>query len=79
KIPICSRCQTIMYPGPEKSITNHRRGVCADGVRSKPKPKSESEELPPWLQPQGIFSGGKMFHSQAFLKTVKQIYERVFH
>ncbi|KAI6009043.1 hypothetical protein EDC04DRAFT_872575 [Pisolithus marmoratus] len=73
KVLTCSRCQTIMYPGPKKAAVNHKRGVCADGVKSKLK---EDEALPPWPQPQGIFSGGNTFHSQAFLNTVKAVYDQ---
>ncbi|KAI5997494.1 hypothetical protein EDD15DRAFT_2573122 [Pisolithus albus] len=73
KVPTCSRCQTIMYPGPEKAAINHKRGVCVDGVRSKPK---EDEALPLWPQPQGVFSGGTTFHVQAFLNTVKAVYDQ---
>ncbi|KAG1721189.1 hypothetical protein EDB19DRAFT_1646626, partial [Suillus lakei] len=69
-----SHCKTIMYPAPENSEENHRRGFCADGA----KQVSKCEAPPPWPQPPGIFSEGKHFHPHAFLKTVKQIYEQVF-
>ncbi|KAG1780071.1 hypothetical protein EV702DRAFT_1194838 [Suillus placidus] len=74
KAHTCSRCKTIMYPGPENSGYNHRRGFCADGA----KQVSKTEPPPPWPQPPGIFSEGKHFHPRAFLETVKQIYEQVF-
>ncbi|KAG2750450.1 hypothetical protein P692DRAFT_20831951 [Suillus brevipes Sb2] len=48
----------IMYPGPENSGHNHRRGFCADDA----KQVSKTEPPPPWPQPPGIFSGGKHFH-----------------
>lgn len=64
-----------MYPGPEKSDTNHKRGICADGVKSKPTP--ESPELPQWPQPQGVFSAGSTFHAQAFLQSVQDIYHTI--
>jgi len=73
KIPTCSRCKTIMYPGPTKSITNHRRGICADGVKSKST--AESSDLPHWPQPNGIFTDGRFFHTKVFFKSVKEIYE----
>ncbi|KAH0839708.1 hypothetical protein J3R83DRAFT_632 [Lanmaoa asiatica] len=73
KVPTCSRCKTIMYPGPEKSATNHKRGICADGVRSKLTP--ELPELPHWPQPHGVFSDGETFHPQAFFKMVQEVYE----
>lgn len=63
-----------MYPAPENSEENHRRGFCADGT----KQVSKCEAPPPWPQPPGIFSEGKHFHPRAFLETVKQIYEQVF-
>jgi hypothetical protein len=63
-----------MYPGPENSGYNHRRGFCADGT----KQVSKTEPPPPWPQPPGIFSEGKHFHLHTFLETVKQIYEQVF-
>ncbi|KAG1861004.1 hypothetical protein C8R48DRAFT_571014, partial [Suillus tomentosus] len=63
KAHTCSHCKTIMYPGPENSGYNHRRGFCTDGAKP---------------QPPGVFSEGKHFHLRAFLETVKQIYEQVF-
>jgi hypothetical protein len=61
-----------MYPGPEGSSLNHRRGYCADGV----KQTSDLEDLPPWPQPQGIFSEGRTFHPVALLDTIKSLVER---
>ncbi|KAG2115631.1 hypothetical protein DEU56DRAFT_748514, partial [Suillus clintonianus] len=74
KAHTCSRCKTIMYPGPKNSGYNHRWGFCADGA----KQVSKNEPPPPWPQPPGIFSEGKRFHPRAFLEIVKQIYEQVF-
>ena len=62
-----------MYPGPEKSTLNHKRGICADGIKSKST--SDSPDLPDWPQPQGIFSDGTTFHASAFLRMVQQVYE----
>ncbi|KAG2360920.1 hypothetical protein BDR07DRAFT_1247119, partial [Suillus spraguei] len=59
KAQICSRCQTIMYPGPENSPLNHKQGYCADG-----------EDLPPWPQPQGLFSEGHTIHPHTFSSVV---------
>ena len=73
KIPTCSHCKTIMYPGPTKSITNHRRGICADGVKSKST--AESSDLPHWPQPNGIFTDVRFFHTKVFFKSIKEIYE----
>ncbi|KAG1797189.1 hypothetical protein EV424DRAFT_1333526 [Suillus variegatus] len=75
KAQTCSRCQTIMYPGPENSPLNHKRGYCADGV--KQVSKNSSEDLPPWPQPQGLFSEGRTFHPHAFLLAVQHVYEYV--
>ena len=61
-----------MYPGPEGSALNHKRGYCSDGV----KQVSKHEEIPPWPQPYGIFTTGKTFHPPAFYRTVQDIYER---
>ncbi|KAG1766656.1 hypothetical protein EDD22DRAFT_773799, partial [Suillus occidentalis] len=74
KAHTCSRCKTIMDPGPENSGYNHRHGFCTDGA----KQVSKNEPPPPWPQPPGIFSEGKHFHPHAFLETVKQIYKQVF-
>ncbi|KAG2106101.1 hypothetical protein BD769DRAFT_1366791 [Suillus cothurnatus] len=76
KAQTCSRCQTIMYPGPENSPLNHKKGYCADGV--KQSSKTAGEELPPWPQPRGIFSEGRTFHPHVFLSTVQRVYEHVF-
>ncbi|KAG1841954.1 hypothetical protein F4604DRAFT_1597732 [Suillus subluteus] len=73
---MCSRCQTIMYLGPENSPLNHKKGYCADGV--KQSSKTAGEELPPWPQPRGIFSEGRTFHPHMFLSTVQCVYEHVF-
>ncbi|KAI5985835.1 hypothetical protein EDD15DRAFT_2168011 [Pisolithus albus] len=73
RVPTCSWCQMIMYPRPEKAAINHKRGICVDGMRSKLK---EDEALPPWPQPQGVFSGGTTFHTQAFLNMVKTVYDQ---
>ncbi|KAH9952137.1 hypothetical protein B0H21DRAFT_684053 [Amylocystis lapponica] len=83
KTNTCTRCKTIMWPGPEGANINHRKGYCSDGVPQKPKKvekivgdKSESifEELPPWPQPHGIFAGGNQFSPGAFLDAVQQMY-----
>ena len=63
---IFSRCR------PEGSSLNHKKGYCGDGV----KQVSKADEVPPWPQPQGIFTAGKTFHPQAFYVTVQDIYER---
>lgn len=55
---------------------NHKKGVCADGVASKPKHGS-SDSLPEWPQPQDIFKGGKHFDPCKFLFKVRDLYEKV--
>ncbi|KAG1777240.1 hypothetical protein EV702DRAFT_1005393 [Suillus placidus] len=75
KAQTCSHCQTIMYPGAENSPLNHKRGYCADGVKQVSK---SGEDLPPWPQPQGLFSEGRTFHPHTFLTAVQRVYERVF-
>ncbi|KAG1765183.1 hypothetical protein EV702DRAFT_981654, partial [Suillus placidus] len=71
----CSRCQTIMYPGAENSPLNHKQGYCTDGVKQVSK---SSEDLPPWPQPQGLFSEGCTFHLHTFLLAVQRVYECIF-
>lgn len=61
-----------MYTG-DKNF-NHKKGVCADGVLSKPK--AGSGPPPEWPQPQGIFSAGKFFDPGKFLSAVHDLYER---
>ncbi|KAG2135866.1 uncharacterized protein EDB93DRAFT_1254119 [Suillus bovinus] len=75
KAQTCSRCQTIMYPGPENLPLNHKRSYCADGVKQVSK---SGEDLPPWPQPQGLFSKGRTYHPHTFLLAVQCIYECVF-
>lgn len=59
-------------PGPEGSPLNHKKNYCHDGV----KQLSRVDEVPPWPQPQGTFTAGKMFHPQAFYVAVQDIYEQ---
>ncbi|KAF8124424.1 hypothetical protein EV363DRAFT_1540574 [Boletus edulis] len=75
KAQTCSRCQTIMYPGSEGSSLNHKRAYCSDGVRQVSFFKA-GDEVPPWPQPQGIFTAGKTFHPQMFYVAVQDVYER---
>ena len=73
KMAICSRCQTIMYPG---GIGNHKRGYCTDGVRQIVK-KGGDDALPDWPQPQGIFERGTHFYPIEFLKMLREVYEKL--
>ncbi|KAH9939540.1 hypothetical protein B0H21DRAFT_698307, partial [Amylocystis lapponica] len=86
KTNTCTRCKTIMWPGPEGANINHRKGYCSDGVPQKPKKVEKTvgdkteyifEELPPWPQPHGIFAGGNQFSPGAFLDAVQQMYTQL--
>ncbi|KAH0835772.1 hypothetical protein J3R83DRAFT_9614, partial [Lanmaoa asiatica] len=55
------------------SSLNHKRAYCSDGVRQVSK---VDEEVPPWPQPQGVFTAGKTFHPQVFYVMLQDIYER---
>lgn len=35
------------------------------------------ERLPPWPQPQGVFSAGTMFHPRRFFEVVQELYDKV--
>ena len=63
----------IMYPG---GADNHKRGYCADGAHQIMK-KCDHDTLPDWPQPQGIFEKGTHFHPIEFLKTLREVYEKV--
>lgn len=75
----CTRCQTIMYPGPTGSSDNHKRGYCADGVRQKVKPDSNDGLLPEWPQPHGIFTNGTHFHPMNFLLKIREVFDKVLN
>lgn len=62
-----------MYPGGSE---NHRKGFCADGARQV-KRKGDVDDVPDWPQPQGIFATGTQFNPIQFLKTLREMYERV--
>ncbi|OJA17539.1 hypothetical protein AZE42_12814 [Rhizopogon vesiculosus] len=51
----------LMYPGPENSPLNHKKGYCLDDIRQVPA-KNSDEGLPSWPKPRGLFSEGRMFH-----------------
>jgi hypothetical protein len=70
---ICSRCQTIMYPG---GTDNHKKGYCADGTHQIVK-KGDNDSLSDWPQPQGILEKGTHFHPIEFLKTLREVYEKL--
>ncbi|KAF9540596.1 hypothetical protein CPC08DRAFT_650852, partial [Agrocybe pediades] len=78
KPAICTRCKTIMYPGPTGSSENHKKGHCSNGVKQKAKLGSpDSDTHPDWPQPAGVFSNGTHFHPVAFLTAIRQLYDKV--
>ncbi|KAJ7486317.1 hypothetical protein B0H11DRAFT_2015631 [Mycena galericulata] len=74
KIAVCTRCNKIMYPGPEKAPENHKKGCCSDGFKQR---YANGELLPPWPQPAGIFTNASEFHPFAFLANIRDLYEKV--
>ncbi|GBE81445.1 hypothetical protein SCP_0311740 [Sparassis crispa] len=86
KTHTCSRCKTIMWPGPEGAGNNHKKSYCSDGVMQKPKTlqrmingslQDVTEHPPDWPQPRGIFTGGTHFNPAAFLAAVRDMYDCV--
>lgn len=65
----------MKHPGGVGSEANHKRDYCNDGVR--PTLKNSSDSLPPWPQPDGIFTRGAYFNPVAFLATLKTLCERL--
>jgi hypothetical protein len=57
-----------MYPGPNRSPENHKKGVCSDGV----SPGLKAAE---WPQPPGVFTFGTHFHPIKFLTTLRETYD----
>ncbi|KAH9964478.1 hypothetical protein BC827DRAFT_1109232, partial [Russula dissimulans] len=74
KTAICSRCHTVMYPGAPE---NHKKGYCADGARQVKRKGNDASDIPDWLQPQGVYAKGTHSHPVKFLKTLRDMYERV--
>ena len=73
KVATCSRCHSIMYPGPSGSPENHKKGYCSDGV----KPTMKGDTTPDWPQPQGIFELGTKFNPANFLAALRNVYDQV--
>ncbi|KAG1720846.1 hypothetical protein EDB19DRAFT_1917696 [Suillus lakei] len=75
----CATCQGRVREKAPKStdmlMLPNDHGYCADGIKQVSK---SGEDLPPWPQPQGLFSEGRTFHPHAFLTAVQHVYERVF-
>ncbi|KAJ7094960.1 hypothetical protein C8R44DRAFT_577859, partial [Mycena epipterygia] len=74
KVATYSRCHKVMYPGKTGSPENHKKGYCSDGFKQK---ATTGDDLPPWPQPAGIFTGGSEFHPLLFLAAVRDVYEKV--
>lgn len=71
----CKRCKTIMHPGGEGSLANHKKGYCMDGVQQVSK--TAGEVAAEWPQPAGIFFKGQQFNASAFLKKIQALYSLV--
>lgn len=61
-------------PSAFDNVENHKRDCCADGAPVKPK--DDVPDVPPWPQPQGIFTKGTTFHVLPFLLAVQLIYQK---
>lgn len=78
KPQMCVRCKRVKYPSGAPSSENHKREHCSDGVRSTlRKGPGHSDILPPWPQPEGIFTCGAYFHPIVFLAQLKALCEKL--
>ena len=67
-----------MWAQGEGGSENHKKGYCSDGVKQKPASVGGViEELPPWPQPNDIFTKGTQFWPQRFTRTVRKLYDVV--
>ncbi|KAI1781856.1 hypothetical protein LXA43DRAFT_977872 [Ganoderma leucocontextum] len=74
----CHRCLSIMWAHGEGNSENHKKGYCSDGVKQKLAPVDGIiEELPPWPQPNDIFTKGTHFWPKRFTRTVRELYDMV--
>ncbi|KAI1794159.1 hypothetical protein LXA43DRAFT_884301, partial [Ganoderma leucocontextum] len=74
----CHRCLSTMWAGGEGGRDNHKKGYCSDGVKQKSVPvDGVMEELPPWPQPNGIFTKGDTFWPKRFTGAVRELYDTV--
>ncbi|KAI1797610.1 hypothetical protein LXA43DRAFT_1126227, partial [Ganoderma leucocontextum] len=74
----CHRCLSIMWARGEGNSDNHKKGYCSDGVKQKPPPvNGVIEELPPWPQPNDIFTKGTHFWPKRFIRTVRELYDTI--
>ncbi|PIL26811.1 hypothetical protein GSI_11072 [Ganoderma sinense ZZ0214-1] len=74
----CHRCLSIMWAQGEGGSENHKKGYCSDGVKQKAASvDGVIEELPPWPQPNDIFTKGTHFWPKRFARTVRDLYDTV--
>ncbi|KAI1784492.1 hypothetical protein LXA43DRAFT_901509, partial [Ganoderma leucocontextum] len=74
----CHRCLSTMWAGGEGGRDNHKKGYCSDGVKQKPVAvDGVMEELPPWPQPNEIFTKGDTFWPKRFTRAVRELYDTV--
>ena len=67
-----------MWAGGEGNSENHKKGYCSDGVKQKPvSVDGLIEELPPWPQPNEIFTKGTHFWPKRFARTIRNLYDTV--
>lgn len=67
-----------MWAHGEGGSENHKKGYCSDGVKQKPVAlNGVTDELPPWPQPNEIFTKGTHFWPQCFARTVRELYDMV--
>ncbi|KAI1781611.1 hypothetical protein LXA43DRAFT_1105626 [Ganoderma leucocontextum] len=74
----CHRCLSIMWAHGEGNAENHKKGYCSDGARQKPHTvDGVVEELPPWPQPNDIFTTGTHFWPKRFNRTIRELYDMI--
>ncbi len=64
-----------MWAGGEGNTENHKRGYCSDGAKQKPAAIDGTiDDLPPWPQPNDIFTKGTHFWPKRFNRTVRELH-----
>ncbi len=67
-----------MWAHGEGGSENHKKGYCSDGVKQKPAAvDGVIDELPPWPQPNKIFTKGTHFWPKRFARMVRELYDVV--
>ncbi|KAI1788904.1 hypothetical protein LXA43DRAFT_1063210 [Ganoderma leucocontextum] len=61
---------------PPGNSENHKKGYCSDGVKQKAI-DGVIEELPPWLQPNNIFTKGTHFWPKRFCRMIRELYDTI--